>query len=120
ISNLADAGTIRDATAMLTRLLDYLKARQITGVFTCLTTGGRDREMTEVGISSLIDAWLLVRDIELGGERNRGLYVLKARGTAHSNQIREFLITSHGIDLQDVYLGPEGVLTGSMRLAQEE
>jgi circadian clock protein KaiC len=61
----------------------------------------------------------LLRDIELGGERNRGLYVLKSRGMAHSNQIREFLITRNGIDLLDVYVGPEGVLTGSMRLAQE-
>ena len=66
-----------------------------------------------------MDTWLLLRDIELGGERNRGLYVLKSRGMAHSNQIREFLLTDHGVELQDVYVGPEGVLTGSMRLAQE-
>ena len=63
--------------------------------------------------------WLLLRDIELGGERNRGLYVLKSRGMAHSNQIREFVLTDKGIDIRDVYIGPEGVLTGSMRLAQE-
>jgi circadian clock protein KaiC len=67
----------------------------------------------------LVDTWLLLRDIELGGERNRGLYVLKSRGTAHSNQIREFLLSDRGIELVDVYLGPEGVLTGSMRRAQE-
>ena len=71
------------------------------------------------GISSLIDTWLLLRDIELGGERNRGMYVLKSRGMAHSNQIREFLLTDHGVELKDVYIGPEGVLTGSLRLAQE-
>ena len=70
-------------------------------------------------ISSLIDTWLLLRDIELGGERNRGLYILKSRGMAHSNQIREFLLTDRGIDLCDVYLGPEGVLTGSARRTQE-
>ncbi len=70
-------------------------------------------------ISSLIDTWLLLRDIELNGERNRGLYILKSRGMAHSNQIREFLLTDRGIQLTEVYLGPEGVLTGSTRLAQE-
>ena len=70
-------------------------------------------------ISSLIDTWLLLRDIESGGERNRGLYVLKSRGMAHSNQIREFRLTDHGVELLDVYLGPGGVLTGSARLAQE-
>ena len=80
---------------------------------------GDAREQSQVGISSLIDTWLLVRDIELGGERNRGLYVLKSRGMAHSNQIREFLLTARGVELKDVYVGPEGVLTGSMRLAQE-
>src|SRR4029077_9732465 len=77
-------------------------------------------EQTELGISSLIDTWLFLRDIELSGERNRGLYILKSRGMAHSNQIREFLLTDRGIQLTEVYLGPEGVLTGSARLAQEE
>ena len=72
-----------------------------------------------MGISSLIDTWLLVRSIESNGERNRGLYVLKSRGMAHSNQIREFLLTDRGIELQDVYVGPSGVLTGSARVAQE-
>jgi circadian clock protein KaiC len=119
ISNLAEAGTLRDAGAMLTRLLDFLKGQQITAVFTSLTGGSSAREATDVGVSSVIDSWLLLRDIELGGERNRGLYVLKSRGTAHSNQIREFLLTGHGVELRDVYSGPEGVLTGSMRLAQE-
>ena len=70
-------------------------------------------------MSSIVDTCILLRDIELGGERNRGMYILKSRGMAHSNQIREFLLTSEGIDLRDVYIGPEGVLTGSMRLAQE-
>jgi circadian clock protein KaiC len=119
ITNLAEAGTTRDAAAMLTRLLDLLKSQRITSVLTCLTTGGKDRESTDVGISSVIDTWLLLRDIELGGERNRGLYVLKSRGMAHSNQIREFLLTDRGVELKEVYSGPEGVLTGSMRLAQE-
>jgi len=71
-------------------------------------------------VSSLIDTWILLRDIELAGERNRGIYVLKSRGMKHSNQIREFLITPEGIKLEEVYIGPEGVLTGSMRAAQED
>lgn len=119
ITNFLKAGTQSEAEAMVTRLIDYLKARGTTAVFTSLTHGGGSLEASHAGISSLIDTWLLLRDIELGGERNRGLYVLKSRGMSHSNQIREFLLTSHGIELRDVYVGPEGVLTGSMRLAQE-
>jgi circadian clock protein KaiC len=108
-----------EVQALLMRLVDFLKTSQITGFFTNLTAGGGVLERTDVAISSLIDTWILVRDIEVSGERNRGLYVLKSRGMAHSNQIREFLITDHGIELQDVYVGPDGVLTGSARLAQE-
>jgi circadian clock protein KaiC len=119
ISNLSDNATEADTHAMLVRLMDFLKSRQITGMFVHLTAGGNAWEKTDVGISSLIDTWLLVRDIELGGERNRGLYVLKSRGMKHSNQIREYVITPQGIRLEDVYVGPEGVLTGSMRAAQE-
>jgi circadian clock protein KaiC len=119
ITNFLKAGTHSDAEAMLMRLIDFLKSQQITALFTSLTHGGSALEQTEAGISSLIDTWLLMRDIELGGERNRGMYVLKSRGMAHSNQIREFLLTDHGVELRDVYSGPEGVLTGSLRLAQE-
>ena len=119
ISNFMDTGTAQETQAMLLRLVDFLKAKRITAMFTHLTHGGSHAEATDVGISSIIDTWLLVRDIELGGERNRGLYVLKSRGMRHSNQIREFLITSEGIRLEEVYVGPEGVLTGSLRAAQE-
>jgi circadian clock protein KaiC len=119
ISNFSAAGDTSDAALMLLRLIDFLKSRQITAFLTHLTSGGRAMEATDIGISSIIDTWLLVRDIELGGERNRGLYVLKSRGMQHSNQIREFVITPEGIELLDVYVGPEGVLTGSMRAAQE-
>jgi circadian clock protein KaiC len=104
---------------MLLRLVDFLKAEHITAFFVALTGGGRERESTDVEISSIIDTWLLVRNIELAGERNRGLYVLKSRGMPHSNQIREFVLTNHGAELLDVYVGPEGVLTGAMRAAQE-
>lgn len=120
VTNLNAVGSEGDVNAMLVRLVDLLKNKGITGLFVSLNTGGSYHESTEIGMSSLMDTWLLVRDIELGGERNRGMYVLKSRGMNHSNQIREFLITSKGIQLQDVYLGPEGVLTGSMRLAQQE
>jgi circadian clock protein KaiC len=119
ISNLVNTGSALDTESMLLRLVDFLKASQVTAFFTNLTSGGRPWESTDVGISSLIDTWMLVRDIESGGERNRGLYVLKSRGMKHSNQIREFVITPEGIQLEDVYIGPEGVLTGSLRTAQE-
>jgi circadian clock protein KaiC len=120
ISNFATAGTGSDAEAMLLRLIDFLKSRQITAMFVNLTAGGNAWEHTDVGVSSLIDTWILLRDIELAGERNRGLYVLKSRGMKHSNQIREFVITPQGIELLDVYVGEEGVLTGSMRAVQED
>jgi circadian clock protein KaiC len=120
ISNFTNAGTASEAEAMLLRLIDFLKSRQITAMFVHLTAGGNAWERTDVGVSSLIDTWILLRDIELAGERNRGIYILKSRGMKHSNQIREFLITSEGIKLEDVYVGPEGVLTGSMRAAQED
>jgi circadian clock protein KaiC len=108
-----------EVKAMLMRLVDFLKTNQITGLFTSLTRGGVALEQSEVGISSLIDTWLLVKEIEIGDERNRGIYVLKSRGMAHSNQIREFLLTDHGVELRDVYVGASGVLTGSARLTQE-
>jgi circadian clock protein KaiC len=120
ITTFLGAGSSLEAESMLMRLIDFLKSRQITALFTSLTHGGSALEASNASISSLIDTWLLVRDLELGGERNRGLYVLKSRGMAHSNQIREYLLTAHGVDLRDVYVGPDGVLTGSMRLAQEE
>jgi len=105
---------------MLTRLIDLLKMRQITGMFTSLTSGAHHNlEQSEVGISSIMDTWLLLRDIETNSERNRGLYVLKSRGMAHSNQIREFFLTDEGIELVDVYVGPGGVLTGTARQAME-
>jgi circadian clock protein KaiC len=120
ISNLVSAGTPREVTAMLTLLIDFLKGEGITGFFTVLTENGGRLETSDVGISSLIDTWMLVRDIEVSGERNRGLYVLKARGMNHSNQIREFILSGKGIKLVEVYLGPAGMLTGSARVALEE
>ena len=108
-----------EVRTMLLRLVDFLKMKRATAFFTSLTSAADDMENTDVYISSLIDTWLLLRDIEIGGERNRGLYVLKSRGMAHSNQIREFKLTNRGIELLDVYVGADGVLTGSARLSQE-
>lgn len=119
ISNFHSIGSGRDAKTVLTRLIDYMKTNGITSMFTDLAHGRSHLESTETEISSLMDTWILLRDIEQSGERNRGLYILKSRGMAHSNQIREFLITENGLDLIDIYSGPEGVLTGTARVAQE-
>ncbi|RPJ49933.1 MAG: circadian clock protein KaiC [Acidobacteria bacterium] len=119
VTNLTAVGDFREIRAMLTRLIDFLKNRQITAVFTSLSEGGSAMEQSEVGISSLMDTWLLLRMVESANERNRIIYVLKSRGMAHSNQMREFLLTDQGIRLSDVYVGPGTVLTGSARLAQE-
>ena len=119
LSSFTKVGSDGDVQRMLLRLVDALKVRGITSFFTSLTPGGGAQERTEVAVSSLIDTWLLLRDIEFAGERNRGLYVLKSRGMAHSNQIREFSLSEQGIELRDVYIGPAGVLTGSARLSQE-
>ncbi|MGZ3614851.1 MAG: ATPase domain-containing protein, partial [Thermodesulfobacteriota bacterium] len=119
VTNLISVGSEADVKAMLIRLLDQMKSNQTTALFTTLTGARGSLELTEVGTSSLTDTWLLVRDMEIGGERNRGLYILKSRGMAHSNQIREFLLTDKGVDLLDVYVGPSGMLTGSARISQE-
>jgi len=118
ITSLLSAGNDYETKGMVTRLIDYLKAGQVTSLFTSLTQGGHALEQSEIAMSSLMDSWLFLKDLEVNGERNRLLYVLKARGMAHSNQVREFLISSKGIDLVDVYIGPEGVLTGASRVAQ--
>jgi len=119
VTNFSSVGTYSEVKSMVTRLIDIFKSRQITAMFTSLTSTEGSPEMSEVGVSSLMDAWLLLRNLECNGERNRGLYVLKSRGMAHSHQIREFLLTRHGIQLRDVYVGPSGVLTGSSRDVQE-
>jgi circadian clock protein KaiC len=118
ITNFLAVGDRTETKSMLTRLIDFLKSRQITAMFTSLTSSGRDIEDSEVDVSSLMDAWLLVKNIENNGERNRGLYILKARGIAHSNQVREFLLTDGGIQLIDAYIGTDGVLMGSARSSQ--
>ena len=119
LSGYLSLGDSLEVKSMLTRLLDYLKSQQITSVFNTLVEGGHAELQSEIGVSSLMDTWILLRNLEHNGERNRGLFILKARGIAHSNQIREFVLTDHGVELKDVYIGSDGVLTGTARAAQE-
>ena len=119
ISNLVAAASEMEVKSMLSRLIDFLKMKQITAFCTDLTAMDESLERTEVGISSLMDTWLLLQVIEGSGERNRGLYILKSRGMEHSNQVREFILSSDGLQIRDVYIGTGGVLTGSARITQE-
>ena len=116
VSDFLRIGNGEDVSAMLTRQVDFLKARQVTALFTSLSS---EPEAADQQLASLVDTWIFVKTLEGNGEHNRVLYVLESRGMAHSNQIREFLLTGQGIELADVYVGPEGVLTGSARQAQE-
>lgn len=119
ITNLITIGSVSEVKAMLVRLIDFLQEEQITVMFTALTLNNIVNEQTDEGVSSLVDVWLQIKDIEMNGERNKGMYVMKSRGMRHSNQVREFVIAEDGLDLLDVYLGPEGILTGSAREAHK-
>ena len=119
ISNLVAVANIVDVKGMLLRLIDFLKTNEITTLFTDLTQGGMSIEQTELGISSLMDTWICLLSLESSGERNRALFIAKSRGMQHSNQIREFMLTDKGVQLVDVYLGPNNVLTGSARTTKE-
>ena len=117
ITNLITAGLMTEVKSILIRLIDFLQGEQITVLFTALNLNTVVSEQTDEGVSSLVDAWITVRDIESNGERNRGLYIMKSRGMQHSNQVREFVITNNGLDLIEIYMGPDGILTGSAREA---
>ena len=121
ISNLTIEHRETEIKPTLMRLIDFMKKEQITALFTSLTSSGvgPESEDSEVGVSSLMDTWLLLRNIEYNGERNRTIVVLKSRGMEHSNQVREFIMTDAGIDLVDIYNGNEQVLTGTARVARE-
>jgi circadian clock protein KaiC len=119
VTNLITGSAQKEVYSMLIRLMDYLKGRQITSIFTNLTVKSDELEQTDIGISSLTDTWILCRDMELNGERNRCVYILKSRGMAHSNQVREFVMSRDGIRLVAPYIGSGLVLTGSSRAAQE-
>lgn len=118
ITNLITVGSFSEVKSMLVRLIDFLQTHQITVMFTALTLNTVVSEQTDDSVSSLVDTWIYISDIEANGERNRGLNIMKSRGMRHSNQVREFVITDNGLTLCDVYVGPEGVLTGSAREAQ--
>ncbi|MBI0539470.1 circadian clock protein KaiC [Roseomonas sp. KE2513] len=111
-------GPDTEVHATLLRMMDLLKSRGITALFTSLCTDGTMVEGTDQGLSSLMDAWVRLEDVEANGERNRALYVIKARGMSHSNQVREYRMTDTGIELIEPYIGPEGVLTGTARMSQ--
>jgi circadian clock protein KaiC len=119
LTNLLAVGKPLEVKSMIIRVIDHLKKEKITAVFTSLTEGGHPIEATDIGVSSLIDTWLLLRDIEMQGERNRGLYILKSRGMSHSKQIREFLLGNDGVRLVDMYVSREGALVGAARVARE-
>lgn len=119
LTTFLSIGEFLETRSMLTRLIDFLKTRHITAIFNSLTDGGADESQTQAGVSSLMDCWIILRNVACNGEYNRLLYVLKARGLHHSNQTREFVLTERGIELIDLYLGPEGVLTGSARTSLE-
>ena len=119
ITNLINVGNTPEIQSMMTRLIDFLKLRGTMTFFTSLTTGGSDLEQSEVGISSLIDTWLMLQIVRSGGERNRTLTIIKSRGMAHSNQAVEYRLSDRGLELVDTYVGAAGVLTGSARLAKE-
>lgn len=119
ITNLLTVGTASELRSMLTRMIDFFKGRQFTTLMTSLTAATLPSQGTsDAEVSSLVDTWILVSEIESDGERNHGLYILKSRGMAHSNQVREFRLTDQGIELIDVYLGTEGMLVGAAREAR--
>jgi circadian clock protein KaiC len=119
ITNLVTVGDPGEVKSILIRLIDFLQNEQITVMFTALTLNGNHQSQTDEDVSSLVDTWLSVRDIEYNGERNRGIYIMKSRGMKNSNQVREFLITDEGIEIIEVALGSDGVLIGSARTAYE-
>jgi circadian clock protein KaiC len=118
ITNLVSVGLLNEVNSMLLRLIDHLQQEGITLMLTALNSG--TTEHIDENVSSLVDTWLLVRDVESDGERNRALYIMKSRGMKHSKEVREFIISSKGLNLVDVYRGPEGVLIGSAREAKEK
>ncbi len=119
ITNLVTVGNTQEIKSMLTRLIDFLQKEQITVIFTALTLSRTNTEQTDEFLSSLIDTWITVRDIEQNGERNRGIFIMKSRGMPHSNKVREFIISSKGIKLIDAYRGDTGILIGSAREAAQ-
>jgi circadian clock protein KaiC len=121
VTNMIAVGSETEVKAMLARLIDLMKLRQITALFTSLTEGGGVSERTDLGVSSLMDVWMLLGNLEANGERNRTIQIVKARGMAHSNQVREFVMTDRGVMLVDVSRRADGsVAIGSARDARQQ
>lgn len=120
VTNLLSAGSFDEVQAMVTRMIDFLKGKAITGLFTTLTGSEFQESPGEVGVSSLMDTWIVLRNLEMNGERTRLLNIWKSRGMAHDSKVREFLLTDRGVELVDVYAGPSGILIGTAREAQQE
>ena len=119
ISDFTAIGGGKEVKSMLVRLQDLMKEREITCIYTDLITGDINTRQAEVYISSMIDTWIMLRNMEFNGERNRSLTIIKSRGMPHSNQLREFKFSDKGIDLIAPYIGPAGVLMGSAKVIQE-
>jgi circadian clock protein KaiC len=116
ISNLTSIGTPLEVKSMLSRLLDFMKGLEITALSTSLLAEGSTSYQTDVGVSSLMDVWMVLQNAESNGERNRALQIIKARGSAHSNQVREFVLTDTGLKLIEVHRRLDGrVLVGTSR-----
>jgi circadian clock protein KaiC len=115
IASLSNGVLTTEVTSIVARQIDLLKSRGITSMVTAL---GKGEDVSTVAVSAMVDTWLQLGNVEANGERNRLLFVLKSRGTAHSNQVREFVLTDHGVELVDVYVGAAGVLAGSARVTQ--
>lgn len=120
ITNLITAGLLPEVKSVLVRLIGFLQANQITVMFTALNLNTLVRDPADEDVSSLVDAWITIKFIETNAERNRGIYIMKSRGMKHSNKVREFVISNEGLELIDVYSGPDGlILTGSARETQQ-
>ena len=119
VTNLLSTGSFSEVQVMVSRMIDFLKGKAITGFFTTLTGNEFQESPSEVGVSSLMDTWIVLRNLEMNGERTRLLNIWKSRGMAHDSKVREFLLTDHGVELVDVYAGPSGILTGTARIAQK-
>jgi len=119
VTNLMSEGINSEIRQMLAHFVDFLKSKNITTLFTAaITLESIKSNPSDEGISAMMDTWILVRDIELNSERNRGIYVLKSRGMNHSTQVREFVITDEGIKLLPIYVSPHGILTGTSKLEE--
>jgi circadian clock protein KaiC len=119
ITNLITVGNTSEVKSILIRLIDFLQQEKITVMFTALSLPSDAAGNQEEEVSSLVDVWIALQDIELNGERNRAVYILKSRGMRSSNQVREFIISDKGIEIVELMISPKGVVVGSARKSYE-